>query len=64
MNKVKIFGALIGLAIYLSGWGLGYLAADTRKQDEINEVKISSFNDGFLDGACHNGEDGFGNRCR
>lgn len=30
----------------------------------IEHVSVVSYNDGFTDGACRDGEDGFGNICR
>lgn len=42
----------------------GVVKAEQRHREEINRVRVDSFNDGFLGGACRNGTDGFGNVCQ
>lgn len=33
-------------------------------RSEVLRVQVDAFNDGFQDGACRNGKDGFGHICR
>jgi hypothetical protein len=40
--------------------GLTYHAMESR----VFSVTVDKFNEGFRDGACRNGEDGFGHVCR
>lgn len=47
------------LAAVVTG-GVIYQLMEARAE----RVKVSSFNDGFTDGACHLGQDGFGTPCR
>ncbi|WJV49894.1 hypothetical protein [Streptomyces flavofungini] len=54
---VTVFGAAV-IAAALSV-GITYQVMQKRVQD----AEVSSFNDGFRDGACRGGEDGFGNPC-
>ncbi|MFB7027199.1 MULTISPECIES: hypothetical protein [unclassified Streptomyces] len=57
MTALALVAALLGAAI-ASGLTFHHM------RGEVLRMKVDAFNDGFTDGACHNGTDGFGHICR
>lgn len=52
--------AIAVLVAALMAAGITYHVMSVR----LSETQVTSFNDGFRDGACHAGQDGFGNPCQ
>ncbi len=59
----RLGAALLCVLIFAGGVGYGALATHSVMQNKVEKATVNSFNDGFLDGACKNGEDGLGNKC-
>ncbi|MEU9404796.1 hypothetical protein AB0E08_03685 [Streptomyces sp. NPDC048281] len=59
---MRVVIAVLVTAIITAGFSVGitYQAMESR----VFTSKVDAFNDGFLDGACRNGMDGFGHICR
>ncbi|WAB08865.1 membrane protein [Streptomyces phage Success] len=52
-----LLAALLGAAI-ASGVTFHHM------RGAVLRMEVDAFNDGFVDGSCHNGADGFGHICR
>jgi hypothetical protein len=58
---IRIWHAVfLVLSFVLLSFSATYYVMEKR----VEHAKVESFNDGFLDGACHDGEDGFGVPCK
>lgn len=56
-----VFGLLTAV-VFTAGVSIGI--THSVMQEEVSRVKVNAFNDGFTDGACHKGQDGFGTSCK
>ncbi|GGW89647.1 hypothetical protein GCM10010341_08120 [Streptomyces noursei] len=59
MRNILMYLCAVVLAAGV-GAGITYHAM----ADQIQHAQVSSFNDGFMDGVCHDGLDGFGHPCK
>lgn len=60
-----IFGILTAV-VFTAGISVGitHSVMQEHMRHEINRVQVDTFNEGFTDGACHKGQDGFGHLCK
>jgi hypothetical protein len=62
---MRIFAAIVVTAVLSIGASVGITHSVMQDQHkrEVDRAKVESFNDGFRDGSCRDGEDGFDNPC-
>jgi hypothetical protein len=63
---MRIFAAIIVTAVLSIGASVGITHSVMQEEHnrEIDRTRVESFNDGFEDGSCFQGFDGFGVPCK
>lgn len=58
--------AVVATAVLSASLAIGITHhVDQQEQErEVTRVSVNSFNNGFIDGACNGGQDGYGNPCK
>jgi len=63
---MRTFIAVIVTAVFTTSVSVGLTHSIMQAHEcrTVDRVTVSAFNDGFTDGACHQGTDGFGHPCK
>lgn len=63
---MKYIAAIVVAVVFSASVSVGLTQSvmQNNQRHEIERVQVSSFNQGFQDGACKGGQDGFGHICK